>query len=329
VIANAADQDIDTAIGAAQNETLNNFLSKDEIFEKKKDLALCLGDPVCRRRKEALWNQRWNANLSNAIGDESVLAVSNLKDIRDELQPLLSAECKAGTTCHSDVLAAVKSLDNLIAGKPLAEESTQTLETITAVMDLAGLAGALKSSLKNLGKGLLGWFSRRGDEAIERAAIDRARISNNVYADGSPLDFPRELQTSSGIVIRANPDKTTTVLGSFRADTDNIMSWLDYPKSMVVGGSPAPGSFNRLNIPDEIAAKLGSERFWNEVNKPFLDAAIKRGDDIVLTTRPDVKFLFKADGSLTFFGREIQYLESRGFNYDAVSGSMKRIGVKG
>ncbi len=103
------------------------------------------------------------------------------------------------------------------------------------------------------------------DARIDQAAVERAKVNNNFYADGSAIDFPRELQTSSGVMIRANPDKSTTVLGSFRSDTDRIMQSLDYQQSTVIGGPAAPGSFNILNVPDAIATKLGSERFWNEV----------------------------------------------------------------
>ena len=72
---------------------------------------------------------------------------------------------------------------------------------------------------------------------------------------------------------------------------------------------------------------MAGERFWNEVNKPFLDAAIQRGDDIVLATKPENKYLFKSDGTLTFFGREIQYLERKGFHLDIASGIMKKVGL--
>jgi hypothetical protein len=72
---------------------------------------------------------------------------------------------------------------------------------------------------------------------------------------------------------------------------------------------------------------LGPEKFWQQVNKPFLDAAIRRGDDIVLATKPDPtipNLLKRADGTLTGFGREFEYLRSQGYSYDVATGTMKK-----
>jgi filamentous hemagglutinin len=90
--------------------------------------------------------------------------------------------------------------------------------------------------------------------------------------------------------------------------------------------APAPKSFNLLNVPDNIVAALKPGTFWDTYNKPFLDAAIQRGDDIVVATKPELRFLKRTDGSLTGFGREMQYLESKGFLYDSVTGFMRKRG---
>ncbi|MCD8456785.1 hypothetical protein [Xylella taiwanensis] len=101
---------------------------------------------------------------------------------------------------------------------------------------------------------------------------------------------------------------------------------------MIIDGPTQPGSFNLLNTPDSLYAALGPEKFWQQVNKPFLDAAIKRGDDIVLATTPNkAPFnpnpkisgnMLRADGTLTGFGREIEYLKKNGYVYDAATGKM-------
>ena len=44
------------------------------------------------------------------------------------------------------------------------------------------------------------------------------------------------------------------------------------------------GGFNFLNISDDLAAN--SSDFFNQYNKPWLEALINRGDDIILATRP-------------------------------------------
>ena len=161
----------------------------------------------------------------------------------------------------------------------------------------------------------------------EQLILERNRIENHRTADGTALDFPRELRTSSGIVIRANPDKTTTVLGRFALDTESITKMqLDLPLGAVNTGPTRPGSFNLLNVPPEMVRRLGDERFWNEVNRPFLDAAIARGDDIVLATRPSLVTLEKVlpDGSTarSAFGLEFDYLKRNGYRYDSATGYM-------
>ncbi|NBI37727.1 hypothetical protein FUT69_11460 [Xylella taiwanensis] len=144
--------------------------------------------------------------------------------------------------------------------------------------------------------------------------------------------MPAEIRTTSGVVIKANPDKTTTVLGTFKNDTDRIITELSLPKSMIIDGPTQPGSFNLLNTPDSLYAALGPEKFWQQVNKPFLDAAIKRGDDIVLATTPnydrfipnskELGNIYRLDGTLTGFGREMEYLGKHGYVYDAATGKM-------
>ncbi|MGY0329735.1 hypothetical protein ACWWAE_06250 [Xylella fastidiosa subsp. multiplex] len=169
-------------------------------------------------------------------------------------------------------------------------------------------------------------------------AIASARELNNFYLDGGfPYVLPNEIRTSSGIVIRPNPDKTTTVLGTFLNDTNRIINEdLFLPKSMIITGPTQPGAFNGtfnlLNTPDRLYNVLGPEKFWEQVNKPFLDGAIKRGDDIVLATKPNrAPFnpnkdlsgnFYRADGGLTGFGREIEYLEKNGYIYQAATGKM-------
>lgn len=77
---------------------------------------------------------------------------------------------------------------------------------------------------------------------------------------------------------------------------------------------------------DEKCAKaLGDEEFWKRYNKPFLEKAFKRGDDIRLVSDPD-----RDGGALTgFYKREIEEIEgglaSRyGYIYDASTSTYKK-----
>ena len=155
-------------------------------------------------------------------------------------------------------------------------------------------------------------------EAIVKATTDAAK-SNNFYRDG--VELPQALKASTGKAIQANPDKTTTVLGTWIDDTNNIINQqIGIPKNMGYL-DPKVGGFNLLNTPDELYAALGPTQFWEQVNRPFLDAAIRRGDDIVLATNPTSYVLVK-NGVQTGFGKEYQYLVTNGYRYDAATGYM-------
>jgi hypothetical protein len=162
-------------------------------------------------------------------------------------------------------------------------------------------------------------------------AVASAKQYQNFYRDGTAKAFPQELNTSSGIVIKANPDKTTTIIGSFGQDTGRIINTeLGLPKSMAIESATQPGLFNLLNTPDSLYKALGPEKFWEQVNKPWLDAAIQRGDDIVLATKPDTRFLnrLSTDGSGNIersgFGKEYDYLTTNGYKYDSQTSLMTR-----
>jgi len=92
---------------------------------------------------------------------------------------------------------------------------------------------------------------------------------------------------SSGVLLIGNSNKTTTILGRWIPDMQIIKNKL-LPNDFNVGTefgnlSSNIGGFNFLNIPDEIYNT--SSDFFNQYNKPWLQQAIERGDDIVLATK--------------------------------------------
>ena len=98
------------------------------------------------------------------------------------------------------------------------------------------------------------------------------------------------------------------------------------------------GGFNVLNIPENYYA-ANPDKFWDDYNKPFLDEAIKRGDNIVLATNPfeinkifintdrlpeitninrlSRQLLIEDISNLKGFGKELKYLFENGYSYDA------------
>ena len=129
--------------------------------------------------------------------------------------------------------------------------------------------------------------------------------------------------TSNGLVLETTPNKTTTVLGTYKSDTGAILDELGNVKSLDFG--PRDGGFNLLNTPDELY--VSPNQFWNEYNKPWLDNAIARNDIFKIATEPTWDNLtrvnmFSGKTELTGFGREYTYLKKHGYYFDFVTKSM-------
>lgn len=85
------------------------------------------------------------------------------------------------------------------------------------------------------------------------------------------------------------------------------------------GFGARPGSFNVLNV-SKAAEDAAGNQFFEKVNKPFLDAALKRGDDVVLATIPDIKSKvidLETGHLLVNFAKELDYLVKN--NYKPVN----------
>jgi hypothetical protein len=141
-----------------------------------------------------------------------------------------------------------------------------------------------------------------------------------------------DIVTSSGAKLIPDPEKTTTVLGTYRNDTERLLKELNIsqqkgmnPKSLDFG--PNKGGFNMLNTETALYDQLGPVQFFNQVNKPFLDAAIKRGDNIIMATPLNAPHALKnRDGYITGYGREVNYLLRNGYYYDGATNTMRKRG---
>ncbi len=156
---------------------------------------------------------------------------------------------------------------------------------------------------------------------------------------------------SSGARIIANPNKTATIVGNYTrfgysaGDMKTLVAdeLLGNLKTAQFG--PKKGGFNVLNISNEtIALHGGFDNFWNVFNKPWLEEAIDRGDDIWAASNPmELNLLFKdlslvpvnslktpeslarylenlndpaVLNQITGFGKEAQILSKSGYKYD-------------
>ncbi|EAD0588968.1 hypothetical protein K9J70_002810 [Listeria monocytogenes] len=122
---------------------------------------------------------------------------------------------------------------------------------------------------------------------------------------------------TSGIKLKTSPWETTTVLGTFKDDTRNILAETGNIKS--TDFRMKKNQFNLLNTPDELYKS--AEQFWKEYNQPWLDRVIARNDIVYIATEPTETSLYRINDitgikELTGFGKEYQYLSDHGYTYD-------------
>lgn len=141
----------------------------------------------------------------------------------------------------------------------------------------------------------------------EAKAKNQARIDNNFWADGASSS-PVGLQTSAG-VIAPNPHRTTTVLGRFASDMNSAINEQMHAHESIDFGA-RPGGFNVLNVSKEVE-EAAAGQFFEKINRPFLDQAVLRQDDIALATIPMDKWMYidaKSGRPLGVYAQELQYL---------------------
>ena len=163
------------------------------------------------------------------------------------------------------------------------------------------------------------------------------------YQHGSQLEVISKKKLYGGNTVKLDESATTTVTGTLD-DTDSIARrGIKMPGATVMGDNP--GGINILRSPKwkEIQLKYQplldsqgetaywkavTDEFWETVNKPWLDEAIARGDQFRFVSNPnDEKSLFVLaknkksyvldDGKKiqSIFGREVDYLKSKGYTF--------------
>jgi hypothetical protein len=117
---------------------------------------------------------------------------------------------------------------------------------------------------------------------------------------------------SSALKIVGKSGQTTTILGRWEPDMIKIIKEI-LPHEF---NSGSVYSFtNRVNGGFNFLSVIGNfSDFFNQVNKPWLQAAIDAGDDIVLATTVKLKKnLYDKNNKLTTFGREIKFLIEKNY----------------
>ena len=173
------------------------------------------------------------------------------------------------------------------------------------------------------------------------------------FSSGSQLEIiPRNEREKlyAGTTIKLSPEKTTTITGTL-TDT-NIVAERGFfaPGTTLVGENV--GGINVLRSPQWKAIqekhhpllaanpslywKTVSDEFWETVNKPWLDDAVRRGDafrfvsdpnlDAALYVTKNKKFvLYNGERIRSIFGREVDYLKSHGYAFRTDGTAVKEL----
>jgi hypothetical protein len=145
---------------------------------------------------------------------------------------------------------------------------------------------------------------------LDDAGTEIARIANNV------MTFK---YNGFGGNIVTNPNKTTTVVGKWRNGTEEIIN------SGLSRSGKNKGGINALDVDTN---NMSSQDIWNNVNKPWLDEAVSRGDIIRAVSDPNLASNLSNPrnyNGLSFFGMEHNFLTKSisqggaGYTYDTVN----------
>ena len=114
--------------------------------------------------------------------------------------------------------------------------------------------------------------------------------------------------TIAGRSISLSSNKVNTFLGRFRPDIRNLFD--EFGSFKNVGLGETPGGINLLNKPDHY---YDASTWWEAYNRPWLNKAIDRGDDIYLATIPkQASEIIDDAGNLKgAFAEELDHLVSR------------------
>lgn len=193
--------------------------------------------------------------------DSSVAFVKNLPQVFDAIGAELNA--------YSDAIDQASAEGNLQEVSRLKSKAYLTIGTFI---------GGAETQATKVTEGILSAASKIATSAKIKhqqiIALGKIADATGSIPESFLNNMPNSLahNASSQIKIVATPDKTTTILGNFNKDMKNIITELEYPKTLDFSGKQ--GGFNVLNAPDQLYKS--PDQFWREYNKPFLDKAIER-----------------------------------------------------
>lgn len=231
-----------------------------------------------------------------------------------------------------------------VAGKEAVEEAVE--ETIEKTV---------KETVEELTEEEAKRISKSAREALEKGEAKEAReqavkeaeqkIEEKapVYEDIDEVKVNAKLKSkfshilSSGVVIERNAKKGTYLVGGWVTDFRFVLKELDYPiitdfEKLRKGYDfplPEGQKFNLLNVSEDVVVYFSKKGgFFNRVNAKWVDAAVKRGEDVIIAT--DLEEIYRIaniDGKkskiLTGYGKEIHRFEwKHGYRFNSESKMM-------
>jgi len=298
---------------AALNATSQNYLTATDLRDKHQKLSDCraAGDGACELRVLKEYELK-NASNNASIDYRSVVTEGALQAEKASLEKVLN-DPSVSEAAKAEARRSIREINtaiNVIQRSPVLRDAAELGLIALDVITMGQLATAKVLTAAAVREIVLARTSKEIGEA------EAYRIANNATRDGAASFLL--VTTSDGRIILPTAGKTTTLLGTWREDTRNVIKLqLGYPETVTFLDAK-PGGFNLLNTPSDLYEHLGPHEFWKQINKPYLDAAIARNDELVLLTRPTPEVLARGGA----FSREYEYLVSRGFRYESTTGKM-------
>ncbi|MCB1569459.1 MAG: DUF637 domain-containing protein, partial [Xanthomonadales bacterium] len=188
LVARAAGKDEGTAIGAAQNETFNNFLTQENIEEKYARLAgATSSEEKAAIIREFIGKSTENTNAA-LDGSESVMNEWQLLEGKARLQALLD-HCGANDGCQRDVRNSVAEIDGIIRSAHAGEVMEPYLLGAEAVITVAGGALALAAKYGIRIGGELAVAGVGEAQSLANAARLRAQLAGQEIAGGHAFEM--------------------------------------------------------------------------------------------------------------------------------------------
>jgi hypothetical protein len=229
---------------------------------------------------DARLGRRWNVDPKPTVGESEYAVNKN--------NPVLNNDPDGDCPICPYLVGAVvgAAIDAGIQLYDIATDDKKTLE------DFSWSSFATSAALGATGE----WALRLAKPVLKPITQASTRYISNAIAN---TIIKRITYAGYGGDLLVRSGRTTTVLGKFFTNLDPGIKYLKE-----IGAFEEKG-LNFLNAPQEVWQKLGPERFFTEINIPFLEKAIRRGDIIRFVSDPtDARNL--TGGA---FAKEVEYLE--------------------